>query len=338
MHNAEKYVEKAIQSVLNQTFTNFEYILIDDFSQDKTITICKRLIDERCKIILLEENEGPGIARNKGLQAATGEYILFLDADDWMDSTLFEHIYQTAMAKKPDLLVFGITEEYVNQKGIIFKIQQLKLTQNFFDSEASSREFIINLQKGTMFRYVWNKAYKRTYIVKHRISFNEFPIGEDVYFNIQYSDYVQTVATISESTYHYKRVQSGSAMGKYYPNFWKMNYTLILMRYKQCLHWNLLSLAKDTLAEDYLKFIFLTLQMSFFSISRSTNTSRKKFLQERKLDKIYKELVLSYTGNNKVATFFKLLITKKFYRSSIIIGYGLYILKNKLYKIYSVLK
>lgn len=338
MHNAAKYVEKAIHSVLSQTFTNFEYILIDDFSQDKTIDICKSLIDERCKIISLEKNEGPGIARNKGLQVAAGAYILFLDADDWMDSTLFEHIYQTAMAKEPDLLVFGITEEYVNQKGSIFKTQQLKLTQKFFDSEASSREFIINLQKGTMFRYVWNKAYKRKHIVNQHIGFNEFPIGEDVYFNIQYSDSVQTIATISGPTYHYKRVQSGSAMGKYYPDFWKINYTLILMRYEQSVHWHLLSLAKDILVEDYLKFIFLTLQMSFFPISKSTNSSRKKFLQNRNLDEIYKKLVLSYTGNNKVSILFKLLITKNFYQSSIIIGYILHILKNKLYKIYSILK
>lgn len=83
VYNKEKYIEQCLKSVINQTYSNLEIILIDDASTDKSMEIARRIKDERIEIIELKENVGAGIARNKGIEAATGDYICFLDSDDY---------------------------------------------------------------------------------------------------------------------------------------------------------------------------------------------------------------------------------------------------------------
>lgn len=83
VYNKEKYIEQCLKSVINQTYTNLEIIIVDDASTDLSLEIVKRIQDNRIKIIELKENVGAGIARNKGIEVANGDYICFLDVDDY---------------------------------------------------------------------------------------------------------------------------------------------------------------------------------------------------------------------------------------------------------------
>ena len=94
LYNSEKYIADAIDSVLHQTYTNFELIIIDDHSQDNSVNIVNRFKDERIQLLCLKENKGAGIARNKGIDMATGRYIAFLDSDDqWLPDKLDKQIH-----------------------------------------------------------------------------------------------------------------------------------------------------------------------------------------------------------------------------------------------------
>ena len=93
VYNAEKYLREAIESVLNQTYTDFELLLINDRSTDNSREICQEYTQKDNRIILFEnntENHGPGPTRNIGLDNATGEFIYFMDADDWIDNNLLK--------------------------------------------------------------------------------------------------------------------------------------------------------------------------------------------------------------------------------------------------------
>ena len=93
LYNSEKYIADAIDSVLLQSYTDFEMIIIDDYSQDKSVHKVKSYNDNRIKLICLKENKGAGIARNKGIEAAEGRYIAFLDSDDlWQPNKLEKQI------------------------------------------------------------------------------------------------------------------------------------------------------------------------------------------------------------------------------------------------------
>ena len=83
MHNSSKYIIECLESVINQTYKNIEIIVVDDFSQDNSLELVKNIKDNRIKVIELKQNVGAGMARNKGIEAATGDYIAFLDSDDY---------------------------------------------------------------------------------------------------------------------------------------------------------------------------------------------------------------------------------------------------------------
>lgn len=105
--NGERYIQKAVESVLNQSFTDFELIIVDDGSTDDTSNIISDFDDERLKIIS-QQNRGPGAARNSGLEIARGEYVMFLDSDDWFLDNAFKTAYREAKEKDTDITIFQI--------------------------------------------------------------------------------------------------------------------------------------------------------------------------------------------------------------------------------------
>ena len=114
IYNAEKYLSEAIESVLNQTYTDFELLLINDKSTDNSKEICKKYNKKDSRIVLLENNSeshGPGPTRNIGLDYATGEYIYFMDADDWIDISLLQYAVNRMRETNADIVQFGVIYE-----------------------------------------------------------------------------------------------------------------------------------------------------------------------------------------------------------------------------------
>lgn len=109
IYNAEKYLSEAIESVLNQTYTNFELLLINDASTDRSKEICRKYSKKDSRIVLLDNNSvshGPGPTRNIGLDYATGEYIYFMDADDWIDQRLLK--FRSIVWKKQKRILWSL--------------------------------------------------------------------------------------------------------------------------------------------------------------------------------------------------------------------------------------
>ena len=144
VYNAEKYLHKAIESILNQTYKDFELILINDSSTDHSKEICRGYIRNNDKIVLLENNSeshGPGPTRNIGLDYATGEYIYFMDADDWIDKNLLQYAVNRMRETNADIVQFGVTYEgnngnnfeqyYWTGKGLLTK-DEIKRTFGIF--------------------------------------------------------------------------------------------------------------------------------------------------------------------------------------------------------------
>ena len=114
VYNAEKYLSKAIESILNQKYTDFELLLIDDRSDDSSKEICRDFCERDSRIALLENNSethGPGPTRNIGLDYATGEYVYFMDADDWADEELLQCAVNRMQETNADIVQFGVIYE-----------------------------------------------------------------------------------------------------------------------------------------------------------------------------------------------------------------------------------
>ena len=115
VYNTEKYLGKAIESVLSQTYTDYELLLIDDKSTDNSKEICREYSKKDSRVTLLENNSechGPGPTRNIGLDYATGDYVYFMDADDWIDQELLECTVNRMKETNAELVEFGLINEW----------------------------------------------------------------------------------------------------------------------------------------------------------------------------------------------------------------------------------
>lgn len=193
VYNAEKYLRRCIDSILAQTFTDFELLLIDDGSMDKSGKICDEYAKKDNRIrIFHKENGGVSSARNIGLDNAYGEWIAFADADDKVYSCWLENFIDE-ISKKADLIITSFTSNYKGaEKNVI-------VNENIGLENA-----ILTLEAKESFGYLWCKCFKKNIIKIFDIRFNErFMIWEDALFIYEFVCRIKNIATSSKIGYYY---------------------------------------------------------------------------------------------------------------------------------------
>lgn len=210
VYNVEKYLSQCIESILNQTFNNWELILIDDGSTDNSGEICDEYAtkDNRIRVIH-KENGGISSARNTGLNATKGDYIAFVDSDDYIAMDMFEKMLDIAIKTNADMVKCGFNE---------FNINSVKRTVNFGKQEILENDVngcsLLHLYfQNVLYIVAWNAIYKRDLAVKVR--FPERLINEDNYSAGLYLYYAKKTVCMNEALYYYRDVSNGlSKVGK----------------------------------------------------------------------------------------------------------------------------
>lgn len=193
-YNVEKYIRRCIESVLNQELKNIEIIVIDDGSTDKTSEICKSLAKENQNITYKKiKNSGCSNARNTGLIFSKGEFIAFLDSDDWVDKNMYKHMLEKALKDDADIVICGYKK--VNEDNKF-------LSEVRIEEGLTKKEYIDC--KTEWFCSPCNKIYKRDILIKNKITFlSDAYIGEDMLFNFKASHYAKKIIAIDKSFYTY---------------------------------------------------------------------------------------------------------------------------------------
>lgn len=173
VYNVENYISRCIKSIQEQTYKDFEVLIIDDESQDKSIEIVKKLIknDPRFKIIS-QKNRGLGGARNTGIRKANGEYLFFLDSDDYIENDTFSSLINYIYKYEVDIVVFDYFR--VDENGN--KLFSPKFGQYILDKEDAFRK-ILSLKTSPQ---AWNKLYKRKLFIENNIVYPEKFLHEDI--------------------------------------------------------------------------------------------------------------------------------------------------------------
>ena len=207
--NAEKYLHRCIKRILAQDYTDYELLLIDDGSIDNSATICDEFAkyDNRIRVFH-KENGGVSSARNWGLDKAIGEYIMFVDSDDYMLPGMLEVMVSTLKAKSADLVVCGTTETgggyWRPIADVDYSINQLK--ENF-----------VSLLHTELLSPPWNKIYKKEIIGSNRFC-EDISFGEDLLFNIQYLEKCENISLIKESPFYHEKENENSLVVKFNRN------------------------------------------------------------------------------------------------------------------------
>ena len=206
IYNVEKYLERCIESIINQTYKNLEIILVDDGSPDNCGNICERYAQKDNRIIVIhKENGGLSDARNAGLKIATGEYISYIDSDDYIDNDMYEYMMKEMSKENADIAICGTKVDFEN--GIT------KLKENKEKEILNAKEALIKLNSFSSFDMaVWNKIYKRNIV-----SGIEFPIAktsEDYFVMYQYFDRAKKIVVLPQAKYHYIQRENSISRGK----------------------------------------------------------------------------------------------------------------------------
>lgn len=228
VYNVEKYLERCLESLINQTFKDIEIIVINDGSTDRSlgllVEIQKR--DNRIKVID-KNNEGLSQTRNRGINNSTGEYITFVDSDDWIDLNMLSALYSKISKDGSDISMCSYKREYMDKS----LPKQLNLPDEILLDSKKASKYMYRRIVGPVGNELekpenldslvtaWGKLYRTDLLVKNSVEFIDTKLigTEDLLFNIYAFKYTSKVSVIDEPLYHYWKGNSNSLTAEYKP-------------------------------------------------------------------------------------------------------------------------
>ena len=199
VYNVEKYLYKCLESAVNQTMKDIEIIIVNDGSTD----LCEHIIQEFLKkddriIYISQHNQGLSCARNAGIKRAVGEYIAFLDSDDWIEPTFLEDMYNQAVFTNSDIVMCNYCRVYENT-GRISPINR-KIKNTIFSSEEAVHKIILDI---SIQNYAWDKIYRRKLFIDNNIFYPMKMYYEDMPTTFRLFFYANQIAYIDKFLYNY---------------------------------------------------------------------------------------------------------------------------------------
>lgn len=220
--NSEKYLNKCIDSIFKYHKANIEVILINDGSTDKSLEICKQYESKYSNIVLInKKNEGQGIARNYGIKVATGDYITFVDSDDFFEDDVLDYINDYIEKQKLDFYIFNWNYVFNDKK--IKNVRNDKV-QLFYKEDMKFKLFLDNMvwpnKENSYGSAVWAKFYNLKIIKENNIKFHSERemFSEDLIFNLEYIEHINNVVVLDKTIYCYYQ-NSTSYKNKYHGDY-----------------------------------------------------------------------------------------------------------------------
>ncbi len=212
VYNSADFLHKCIESLLNQEYKDYELILVDDGSTDASYDICREYASRYEHIrVLRQKNSGPSAARNAGIQQSSGDYLTFVDSDDWVTANYFSKLKE-AVLQAPDLVFFGrLSFDGPNQVNTVFPVGRFMSRSQIIDFLAR------NYYLGDLHRCT-NKVYSKRLFVDGALRFPPSTVvEEDLQFVLKAVDRSETLVSLAEPLYCYNRRGSGSVTTQYNP-------------------------------------------------------------------------------------------------------------------------
>lgn len=291
VYNVEKYLKRCIESLIAQTFNDYEIILVDDGSTDKSGEICDKFSKLYEKITVIhKENGGLSSARNAGIDIATGEYIGFVDSDDWIEPDMYDNLYNVAEKYRLDMALCGVELDFEDGSSkIYYSIENFKI----LNKEEALRDIFVN---SLFFEEAWNKIYRRH--IFDTIRYPDGKIHEDTYIICKILDKCNKIGYIPNISYHYFQ-RSDSIMGnlKKIPSIDRIYSVYVVLRY--------LMNYKDIYKDSFYNLISAPLKNIDYIIN-SNSIDAKMYLKE--LKKFYKNYLKDIFYNNNIPLSTKIII------------------------------
>lgn len=205
VYNTEKYLTECLDSVLNQTFKDMEIICIDDGSQDNSFEILKKYSQKDSRIKCLNQtHKGGGAARNFGLDVAQGDYLAFLDSDDFYNLDYIEKMYSKAINTNADIVICG-ANSYDNNTGVYKKKLQALVEENLPNKDVFDYHDMEKYIFTSFHNWNWNKIFRKQFVNGNNIRFQELYRTNDLLFTCKALVLADRITTINEGLVNYRQ-------------------------------------------------------------------------------------------------------------------------------------
>lgn len=195
VYNSEKYLERCLESIVFQTLHDIEIIIINDGSSDNSGKVAEKFLPDKRVIYIKQENKGQGAARNKGLALAKGKYISFIDSDDYIDNDFLEKLYKAATRNDADIAAASIIRKYET-----FEKWRVLYERH---SVITDKNKMFEAVKYPEQSYVWNKIYKRSFLVENMFQFQEGVFYEDICALLNLLLGAKKLVVVPDTNYYY---------------------------------------------------------------------------------------------------------------------------------------
>ena len=223
IYNVEKYIHRCVESLLEQTYSNIEIILVDDDSPDSCSQICDNYsnIDNRIKVIH-KANGGLSDARNAGMEVAIGDYITFIDSDDYVESTMIEDAVNALEVNDAEVAIWGFYADFVDESEKVIKSKTNLCISGFYSKDELRNIPITNDLIGII-GYAWNKMYKKELLMENGFSFIKgLSLVEDIVFNGPVLSKAEKIVFIQKPYVHYMQRPRETLGAKFYENYYEL--------------------------------------------------------------------------------------------------------------------
>ena len=282
VYNAKGTINRCLDSVLNQIYKNVEVICVDDESTDESLNICRdyQKSDSRVKIVE-QKNGGVAAARNAGLEIAQGEYVTFIDQDDWLELGTYIKLVELAKNYNADMVVCNYSKDSTSESQ---KMENVEPIQRIIKSRDELIKYAFYREKYRGFAaFVWNKLFRREMLVENGIIFDDsLKRGDDVLFYATVATVAQTTVYVDESFYHYVQREDSITHTKNAQNLDRL--ADILIGYERAI--KILEDRKvETRSIDYMKCFYVYHASLLYEIAREERLEEKqrRFQQSMRL-------------------------------------------------------
>lgn len=306
VYNAQDYLEDCVASLIGQTYKNIEILLINDGSTDQSPLICDRFADEDNRIrVFHKENGGTHTARNLGIQQAKGDYVMFIDPDDWFDTNTVDTLVSEIEKHNLDVVRFNYVREFLVHSAV--KPNTLLPTQACFGEECLKvcrqaigliGEELENPESLNFLSSVCFAAYKKSIIIEHNLKFvniREIATFSDGLFNIAFLMRANSFKFIDKCFYHYRKYNAASATSNYRPDFLKRQ--MIMFGYMEQM---VKEIDCEECYEAYNNRIVLSTMEMCLNVTKCSNSFSDKYKEIKTVlnnpahKKAYKKFALKY--------------------------------------------
>lgn len=223
VYNAEKYLEKAIESMLKQTLKEIELILVNDGSKDGSREICDKYASKYKRITVIhKKNEGACIARNIGIKKAIGKYIQLVDADDYIENNMLKEQYEAAEITNAQVVMCGMKFDVHKKNGQVISSEAF-YKDMVLKEQNEIKPIFMELFDNLLFNYTHNKLYNAEFLKKNNLKFIDWlPIDQDTNFNIDVFRKLDRLTITTKAYYHYVKTFEESIVTRYHANKFKV--------------------------------------------------------------------------------------------------------------------